>query len=42
MYEELILWLQSLTMEQTFVLTGIGILVVTVPLGILVERIFRK
>ena len=42
MYETIILWIKSLSMEQQFILTGICILVSTVPLAILCERFFRK
>lgn len=35
-------WWKSLTMEQTFIVTGIGILAISIPLGFLGEWIFRK
>lgn len=42
MYETIILWIKSLSMEQQFILTGIFILVFTVPLAVLCEWFFRK
>ena len=38
----MIAWCKGLTMEQTFILTGVCIMVFTVPLAILCERFFRK
>lgn len=37
-----IAWFKSLTMEQVFVITGIGILLLGAGLGFLFEWIFRK
>lgn len=35
-------WMKPLTMEQTFIATGIFVLIVGAALGFLVEWIFRK
>ena len=35
-------WMKSLTMEQTFIVTGFVILLIAIPVGFLLERIFRK
>lgn len=37
-----IAWFKSLTMEQVFVITGIGILLLGVALGLLIGWIFEK
>jgi hypothetical protein len=42
MSDIVITWFKSLTMEQVFVITGIGILLTGAAIGFLVEWIFRK
>ena len=39
---DILAWCKSLTMEQVFTLTGIGILLIGTGLGLLSEWIFRK
>jgi hypothetical protein len=42
MSDIVITWFKSLTMEQVFAITGIGILIAGGGLAFLVELIFRK
>ncbi len=42
MNDIVIAWFKSLTMEQVFVITGIGILLLGVALGLLIGWIFEK
>ncbi len=42
MNDIVIAWFKSLTMEQLFIITGIGILLTGAVLGFMVEWIFRK
>lgn len=41
MYEDILAWLSSLTMEQTFILTGLSILFAGVGVGLLIGWIFE-